>query len=211
MGSSRFILAVILGAAVAACASSPGLSQPQTPVPSGPPQITNLADGPSPVAAPEATAVPTVTLPASCVTPPTDINGLIDMETRGPQDPDGDPVACFGDAPLTFDATWLGGGQADCPAAPEPAWLACSAFSLRALGDTRKVGAPELFVAIHPSASLSIPFEPYAQVRVTGHFDDLAAQTCHETQLGDAHSLAPAAQSIERCRREFVVTDALAL
>src|SRR5258706_6572043 len=80
MVGSRVALAVILGAAVAACASSPGLSQPQTGVPSGRPQITNLPDGPSPVAAPVVTAVPTVTLPASCVTPPTDINRLIDME-----------------------------------------------------------------------------------------------------------------------------------
>jgi hypothetical protein len=107
---------------------------------------------------------------------------------------------------------WLGGGgEADCPAASEPAWLACSPFRLQAPGDTRKVGPPELFVAIHPSASLSIAFEPYAQVRVTGHFDDPAAQTCHETQPGDTETLAPAAETIERCRREFVVTEAVAL
>ena len=112
---------------------------------------------------------------------------------------------------MTFDATWVGGGQADCPAAPEPAWLACSAFSLQALGDTRKVGSRGLFVAIHPSASLSIPSEPYAQVRVTGHFDDPAAQTCRETQLGDAETLAPATETIERCRRQFVVIDAVGL
>ena len=71
------------------------------------------------------------------------------------------------------------------------------------------MGAPGLFVAIHPSASLSIPSEPYAQVRVTGHFDDPAAQTCRETQLGDAETLAPAAETIERCRRMFVVTEAV--
>jgi hypothetical protein len=112
---------------------------------------------------------------------------------------------------LTFDATWLGGGEADCPTAPEPAWLACSPFSLRAPGDTRKVGSPELIVAIHPSASLPMAFDPYAQVRVTGHFDDPAAQTCRETQVGDAASLAPAAETIERCRRAFVVTKAVAL
>jgi hypothetical protein len=112
---------------------------------------------------------------------------------------------------LSFDATWRGGGEADCPAAPEPAWLACSPFSLQAPGDTRKVGPSELFVAIHPSANVSIAIEPYAQVRVTGHFDDPAAATCHETQLGDAETLAPAAETIERCRGEFVVTEAVAL
>ena len=132
------------------------------------------------------------------------------MVSAGPQDPGGDPVACYGDSPLSFDATWLGGGEADCPAAPQPAWLACSAFSLQAPGDTRKVGVPTLFVAIDPSASLSIPSGPYGQVRVTGHFDDPAAQTCHETQLGDAETLAPVTETIERCRRVFVVTEAVA-
>jgi hypothetical protein len=142
------------------------------------------------------------------VNPPTDINTLIDLQSTGPSDPAGDPVACYGQTALTLDATWLGGGVADCPAAPEPAWLACSPFSLQAPGDTRKVGAPQLFVAIHPSASLSIPSEPYAQVRVTGHYDDPAAQTCRETQLGgDAETLAPAAELVEGCRSTFVVTE----
>src|SRR4029077_5195031 len=126
---------------------------------------------------------PTGSLPAECVNPMTDINTLIDLEGTGPQDPGGDPVACYGNAPVNFAATRLGGGEADCPAVPQPAWLACSAFSLQAPGDTRKVGAPALLGAVHPSASLSIPSGPYAQVRVTGHFDDPAAQTCRETQL----------------------------
>ena len=208
MVGSRVALAVILGAAVAACATSPGPSQPQAAVPSGSPQITNVPDRPSPVAAPSPTAVPNGTTPVTCGTKATDVNTLIAMAGAALQDPGGDPVACYGDAPLTFDATWLGGGEADCPTAPEPAWLACSSFSMRAPGDTRKVGGPDLFVAIHPSASLSIPNQPYAQVRVTGHFDDPAAQTCRETQLGDAETLAPAADTIERCRRVFVVTEA---
>jgi len=198
MLGSRVALAVILGATVAGCAISPSPSRLQVTVASG---------------SPEAASSPTVTsaasLPADCVNPPTNIRTLIDLVGSGPQDPGGDPVACYGDAPLSFDATWLGGGEADCPAAPEPAWLACSPFSLQPPGDTRKVGAPNLFVAVHPSASLSIPAAPYAQVRVTGHFDDPAAQTCRETRLGDG-SLTPAAQVIERCRRAFVVTEVVA-
>lgn len=141
---------------------------------------------------------PSTTPAADCVNPPLDITSLINVA---------DPVACYGNAPLTFDATWLGGGVADCPAAPEPAWLACSAFSLQPVGDTRKVGAPQLSVAVDPSVSVSLS-EPFAQVRVTGHFDDPAAQTCRETQLGGgAQSLAPAAETIERCRSTFVVTE----
>jgi hypothetical protein len=182
-------------------------------------QISNLTQnlGPSPSpsevpSSPSATVSPSASLPPGCVNPPTDISTLIDMQSTGPLDPGVDPVACYGDAPLSFDATWLGGGVADCPSAPEPAWLACSAFSLQAPGDTRKVGAPSLSVAVEPSASLSIPAEPYPQVRVTGHFDDPAAQTCRETQLGGgAETLAPAAETIGRCRRTFVVTEVVPL
>jgi hypothetical protein len=180
-------------------------------------QFTSLFPdvGPSPspseVTTPSESATPspspTASLPPGCVNPPTDIATLIDQQV----DPAADPVACYGDTPLTFDATWYGGGVADCPSAPEPAWLACSAFSLQAAGDTRKVGAPRLFVAVHPSAGVSIS-EPYAQVRVTGHYDDPAAQTCRETELGGgAESLAPVAETIELCRRTFVITDVVAL
>jgi hypothetical protein len=152
-------------------------------------------------------AVPSASLPAGCINPPTDLTTLIDLQSTGPLDPAGDPVACYGNAPLTFDATWVGGGVADCLGTPEPAWLACSSFSLQPVGDTRKVGAPQLFVAVDPSASLSLPSEPFAQVQVTGHFDDPAAQTCRETLLGGgAESLAPAAETIARCRSTFVVT-----
>jgi hypothetical protein len=163
---------------------------------------------PSPTASTSPSAAPSSTPSADCVNPPTDITTLIDLQIAGPDDPGGDPVACYGNASLTFYATWYGGGVADCPSAPEPAWLACSSFSLQALGDTRKVGAPQLFVAIDPSASISIPSEPFPQVRVTGHYDDPAAQTCRETALvGGATTLAPAAEMIELCRRTFVVTE----
>ena len=211
MVGSRAALAAVLGFAVAACATPSGPSQPQAAIQSGSPQVANLTDGPSPVTAPSPTAVPNGPVAADCVTQQADLNALIHMQNARPQGAGGDPVACFGEASLTFDATWVGGAQADCPAAPEPAWLACSAFSLQAPGDTRKVGPRGLFVAIHPSATLSIPSETYAQVRVTGHFDDPAAQTCRETQQGDAETLAPATETIERCRRQFVVTDAVGL
>jgi hypothetical protein len=177
-------------------------------------QLNNLIRdvGESSTTAPSPSASPSSTPVAGCINPPTDITTLIEMQSTGPLDPVGDPVACYGNDPLTIDATWLGGGVADCPNAPEPAWLACSAFSLQAAGDTRKVGAPHLSVGVDPSASLSIPSEPFAQVRVTGHYDDPAAQTCHETALGgDAATLAPAAETIDRCRRTFVVTEVVAL
>ena len=204
------ILLIAICLTLWACAGTP----PRSVAPSTAPSVSDaptVAQSSPTVAQSSPPAVSTAPLPDSCVTPETNVSILIGMAKTGPQHPGGDPVACYGDAPLTFDATWLGGGEADCPTAPEPAWLACSSFSLRAPGDTRKVGPPELIVAIHPSASVSIPSKPYAQVRVTGHFDDPAAQTCRETQLGDAATLAPAAEMIERCRRAFVVTEATTL
>jgi hypothetical protein len=93
---------------------------------------------------------------------------------------------------------------ADCPTAPEPAWLACSPFSLRAAGDTRKVGAPELFVAIDPAIG-TMP-DNGTDVAVTGHFDASAAQTCHDTGPSE-ESPGPVGEAVERCRNTFVVTD----
>jgi hypothetical protein len=169
---------------------------------SSPPPTLVATPSPSPTPI----VVPSASLPAGCVNPPADITALIDQQI----DPDADPVACYGDAPLTLEANWVGGGVADCPSAPEPAWLACSSFSLRAVGDTRKVGAPELSVAIQPTIG-SLP-DVGTDVRVTGHYDDPAAQTCRETALGGgAETLAPAAEMIDRCRRAFVITEVVAL
>ncbi|HEY8921362.1 MAG TPA: hypothetical protein VIN32_01915, partial [Candidatus Limnocylindria bacterium] len=106
---------------------------------------------------------------------------------------------------------WLGGGAADCPGGPEPAWLACSPFILQAAGDTRKIGAPQLFVAVDPAASLSIPSEPFPQVKVTGHYDDPAAQTCRETQPIPGESARAAPEFILACRQTFVVTGVVPL
>lgn len=64
----RAVLAVILGAAIAACTTSPGPPQPQAAVPSGSPQITNLPVGPSAVAASATPSAPSPT-PAATPTP----------------------------------------------------------------------------------------------------------------------------------------------
>ncbi len=183
--------------------ASPSPTIVTTPSPSATPSAEpTIVTTPSPSATPS--AEPTASLPAGCVNPPTDITTLIDARLT-------QLVDCYGNAPLTFDATWLGGGAISCPSAPEPAWLACSAFSLQASGDTDKLGGPQLFVAIDPSVSPSLVFGPYAQVRVTGHFDDPAAQTCRDTGSLPGESPAPVAEIIERCRNTFVVTDVVEL
>jgi len=188
----RIVFITLIAAATAAC----GAGAPST--------VPSAVPSPSPSPTPRL---------AGCVNPRT-VTTLLDLLQSQDlsTDPLGDPVACYGSAPLTFDATWYGFGEADCPTAPEPAWLACSPYSLQPFGDTRKFGAPELFVAVDPSVSLSVLFtESFPQIRVTGHFDDPAAQTCRETNQPDAQSLAPVAVMIERCRGTFVVTQVMPL
>ena len=148
-----------------------------------------------------ASAEATASLPVGCAGEPLDVAALI----ASTQADVVQPVACYGHATLTFEANWVGGGVADCPTAPEPAWLGCSAFSLRAAGDTRKVGAPQLFVAVDPAIG-TMP-DSGIDVVVTGHFDDSAAATCHETGSMGGESPAPASEIIERCRNTFVITE----
>ena len=116
-----------------------------------------------------------------------------------------DPIGCYGNASLTLDAYSVA-GVADCPVTVEPDWLACPQGSLLLVGETRKVGAPELTVALDPASGASSVGT--ANVHVTGHFDDPAAQTCRETQRSPSvgGTPEPRADTIERCRRTFVVT-----
>ena len=77
MIGSRVALAVILGAAVGACATSPGPSQQAVAVPSGSARITDVPDSPSPVAAtptpsapsPTQTAIPSAPSPTPTAVP----------------------------------------------------------------------------------------------------------------------------------------------
>ncbi len=163
------------------------------------------SSSPSVTATATATPEPSANLPPGCVNPPRDVADLMEAQHV----PGADPVACYGSTPLTVDAQWAGPGIPGCPTAPEPAWLACSPFWLQMVGETRKVGAPTLDAALDPSIT-SYP-ESGTDVRVTGHFDDPAAQTCRNTfALPDA-SPEPDAAVVERCRRMFVITEIVEL
>jgi hypothetical protein len=179
LNASRTTVALMVLVALAACNA-----QASPTATAGSPATTS----PSPV--------PTQTLAADCVNPPVDITSLINVA---------DPVACYGNAPLTFDAYSVG-GVADCPVTVEPDWLACPQGFLLLVGETRKVGAPQLTVALDPASDVSSAAN--TNVHVTGHFDDPAAQTCHETQRPPSvgGTPEPVADSIARCRRTFVVT-----
>jgi hypothetical protein len=187
--ASRTAVALMVLMALAACAAqAPSVSPTATLGSAAPTSPSPAATSPSPA--------PTQTFAADCVNPPVDIMSLINVA---------DPVACYGHAPLTFDAYSVS-GVADCPVTVEPDWLACPQGSLMQVGETRKVGAPQLTVAIDPASGVSSGGN--ANVHVTGHFDDPAAQTCHETQRPPSvgGSPEPIADSIERCRGTFVVT-----
>lgn len=157
----------------------------------------------SPSASPSAEASPSTAPAADCVNPPVDLTSLIDVA---------DPVACYGNASVTVDGEIIA-GVADCPVVIEPVWLSCPQNFVGLVGETRKVGAPMLTVAIDPASGISLA-DPNTNVRVTGHFDDPAAQTCQVTEplpssLGGTPE--PSAQVIERCRMTFVVTEVVPL
>lgn len=194
----RGVLLVALALTVAGCATSNETSTSS--------ELATASRSPVATAPPTAspstpTDQPAGSLPAGC-SEVVDLAALIAITQADVVTP---PVVCYGDAPLTFVANWVGGGVADCPAAPEPAWLACSAFSLGGIGNTQKVGAAPMFVAVDP-ALRTLP-EPGTDVEITGQFDHPAAQTCRETGSMPGESPAPVEEMIERCRNYFVVTE----
>jgi hypothetical protein len=122
-----------------------------------------------------------------------------------------DPVACYGNASLTLDAYPVA-VSVDCPVSVQPAWLGCPSGLLMLVGETRKVGAPFLMVVVDPASGVSLSAHFNTNVRISGHYDDPAAQTCRAT-VGSAAlgSPEPAAGTVERCRGTFVVTGVVSL
>ena len=130
-----------------------------------------------------------------------------------------DPVACYGDDPITIDAqvTWV--GAIDC-APIEPAWFGCGAWvQLQAIPAQRAAtgivlvktsgppGLPWMFAAIHPETALDALDIIGRTLRITGHYDDPAAQTCRQTgPVFDENTPPPPEQVIPGCQGTFVMT-----
>jgi hypothetical protein len=167
--------------------------------PSGLPSSSQAASG-----SPSAVTLPSLSPALGCLDSPPDVNVLYDQT---------DPAACFGNAPLTFDGILSAAGVVDCPGSHEPAWIYCPADgNVQALGETRKVGAPFLLVAVDPTGGVSLSqYSLGTNVRITGHFDDPAAQTCREVEPIPGESPRPASEMIQVCRQTFVVTQVVPL
>lgn len=190
----------------------------------GGPSSSSSLPSPSSAALPTSSPKPTPTTPADR-TPSADcINPPVDVLTLNYQS---DPVACYGGASVTVDAYLVGGfGAIDGPCtAIEPAWFNCASWveldPVRApaaltmsnllVACSPACGDPVafLFAAIDPAAGIVIGEFDATNVRVTGHFDDPAAQTCNIPKglIGwDWETPPPASYAIESCRRIFVVT-----
>lgn len=143
----------------------------------------------------------------ACVIPPSDFESVVrSLEET-------DALECYGDAELTFDAAWTGGpgGAIDCPPV-EPEWFSCqsSVMITRPEGVAAVVLAATtgpndlaMWVAVHPDSEI-VRDQPWqGDARITGHFDDPAAQTCR--YVVDSPDL-PVSEAIDTCRHTFVVT-----
>jgi hypothetical protein len=178
------LIAILLSA----CATG---ASPSTPTPSE----ATAPDSPG--------SLPSLSPAIGCLDSPPDVE-VLSAQT--------DPLACFGSEALTFDAQLTGAGVVDCPIVVEPIWLSCaSSAALQLVGETRKVGAPFMLVAFDPASPVEIG--NFTDARVTGHYDDPAAQTCHETERAPAigGTPQPTAETIAQCRRTFVVTELIPL
>jgi hypothetical protein len=191
MASSRLFRTVGLGIVIAlaqvACTAGSGSASPRaTPLPSGP------ARTPS----------------AECINPPPDLLTLVNQI---------DPAACYGETPITVEAEVVGLGAIDC-APMEPAWMACGELvALQPIGaqagasgivlaaTTGPNAPPQLFAAIHPETALESSDIMGRPLRITGHFDDPAAQTCRQTEPVFDETTPPP-PDISGCRNLFVLT-----
>ena len=187
----RASLAVVIGLAIGGCAAGPGTASPDP---------IGTKSGPS---------EPAATPSAECINPPRDVVTLINQT---------DPVACYGDDPITVDAQVASPGAIDC-AAVVPAWFSCGAWvQLQPIAAQRaatgnvlvatsgRPGLPWMFSAIHPETALDALDIVGRQLRITGHFDDRAAQTCRETEAPFGGPTTPPEQVIADCQRLFVMT-----
>ncbi len=111
-------------------------------------------------------------------------------------------LTCHANDELVLEGRWIAGSGGIVPWTGEPAWLVMPSFD-RALAPADG-GQPFPFVT-----APDIPVDPEqfgaAEVRITGHFDDPAANVC-VIQAGEPLADQPAESVRTYCRERFVVT-----
>jgi hypothetical protein len=117
-------------------------------------------------------------------------------------------VSCHGDAPITFQAFSVpcGGCAGSVEGNPQPAWLMNPFINQLYLTPNRSHSDWQSRAVLGPGLTLE-PEWTGNMLRLTGHFDDAAASTCHTDLTADQVRWSTGQQSImDGCRQTFVVT-----
>ena len=122
-------------------------------------------------------------------------------------------VSCHGDAPVTFEGlsvpcdgcAWTADGD------PQPAWLMNPYTNVLYMTPIETDSGWQTTLILGPSLTLD-PAWVNHRLRITGHFDDPAALTCHQDVNADSVEWWTGQESIiNGCRQSFVVTDVTVL
>ncbi len=146
-----------------------------------------------------------------CLADPTEAAQLIAMAGSYPTIPEAKWTFCFGDRELVLRGyvADCGGCGGETPYVGIPEWLLSplgyAQFWLLGAPPSQEGGGLSISVQIDPRHPVSVP-DVGAHVRVTGHFDDPAAQQCRLIPTIAGAALPPAGATIATCRHQFVVT-----
>ena len=195
--------------AVAACTGVSPTQAPSAPPSASPGVTTAPTAAPTPRVTPTPVPEPTTT-PTACPSGEPTFLEFVDTE-----------AACFADRPVTltgwFDAPTAMGWEGP---VINPAWLAYPddgpfmAFWNRVPVDRGDgdIGCPEgvactfIFPHVDPGTNVTLP-HARGWYRLTGHYFDAAAETCHYVPIeGDTEPMPADADAISQCRAQWVVS-----
>jgi hypothetical protein len=149
--------------------------------------------------------------PAAPSCPRADFDGLSAISWMG-------ALACYGDDPLTLEGSF-GGSSYTVPGVISPGWLVNTYYWLWPLGTAPDAPLPGLTgFLLHVPDAATLDYDLGIPIRVRGHFDDPAAQTCiagplpgEPTPGSSADEILADQEVVLYCRASFIVTDATPL
>jgi hypothetical protein len=123
-------------------------------------------------------------------------------------------IACYGDAPITFEAFSVrcDGCAYEEEGNPQPAWLLSPGTNQLFLSpEDRNDGSWWNTAVLGPDLTFDSAWTD-KWIEVTGHFDDPAAATCRRDVSADSVSYWTGLQAtVDQCRQNFVVTQVTVL